>query len=202
MSLITVQQALARIYTDNKLRDDFLTNPDVVGRTLKLNCIEIQQLSKLSNKEVNMYASSLKYKRLGEIRKLLPLTNKVLGNELNKLFFQFAETYLPSKNNKHLQDAVQLTKFILNTDIQPQWILDIVRYESLWLKTINNQKLIFAGCFNYPIDILVRSLQGADFAPKLESKANITIWFRLTPKHNWHSLTIPSIDMQLKRSNK
>ncbi|MGD1920833.1 MAG: hypothetical protein ACFCAD_19295 [Pleurocapsa sp.] len=129
MSLITVQQALARIYTDSKLRDDFLTNPDVVGRTLKLNCVEIQQLSKLSKKEVNMYASSLRYKRLGEIRQLLPLTNKVLGNELNKLFFQYAQTHLPQGNKKHLQDAIAFTKFILNTvikDVNPDWLWDIV----------------------------------------------------------------------------
>ena len=195
MSLITVQQALARIYTDSKLRDEFLTNPDVVGRTLKLNCVEIQQLSNLSSQEVNMYASSLKYKRLGEIRKLLPLTVKVLGNKLNELFFQYAETYLPSKQNKHLQDAMQLCRFILNTNIQPEWTLDIVNYEYMQLQTINTKKLIFAGCFNYPIHTLIHSLD-ADFAPKPKPKANLTIWFRFTPRHKLHSLTIPLINIE------
>ncbi len=195
MSLITVQKALARIYTDSKLRDDFLTNPEVVGRTLKLNCWEIQQLSQLSSQEVNLFASSLKYKRLGEIRKLLPLTTKVLGNELNNLFFKYAETYLPRGNKKHLQDTIQFAQFILQTTtketIQPAWILDILRHEKMWLETLTEEKLMIANRFDYPIHILIHNLQTADFTPKLEPQTTITIWFRLSPQHKWHSLTIP-----------
>ena len=109
MSLTTVQKVLARIYTDSKLRDNFLTNPDVVGTSLGLNCQEIWQLSQLSSKQVNLFANSLKHKRLGEIRKLLPLTHKILGKELDRLFFKYSETYLPTGINKHLLDAIALT---------------------------------------------------------------------------------------------
>jgi hypothetical protein len=126
MSLINLQQTLARIYTDSKLRDDFLTNPDVVGNSLGLNCQEIQQLSNLSRQQVNLFANSLKRKRLGKIRKLLPLTNEILGKEFDRLFFKFSETYLPTGDKKHLLDSIAFSKFLepyLTTEkIQPLWL--------------------------------------------------------------------------------
>ena len=198
MSLIALQNALARIYTDSKLRDDFLTNPDVVGRTLKLNCVEIQQLSKLSSQQVNMFASSLKYKRLGAIRKLLPLTAKVLKNKFNQLFFQYAETYLPSKNNKHLEDAISFTKFILDTsqkDLNCDWVWDIVLYEHKFLKAIATEKLVMFGYFNYSWKSLINSLQPANSAPNIVPQRNLTIWFRFNPRNKWRSLVFPVINL-------
>ena len=159
MSLQTVQQALAHIYTNSKLRDEFLTNPDVVGRTLNLTCLEIQQLSTISTKEINIFASSLKYKRLGEVRKLLPLTVKLLGDEFNKLFFSYAETFLPSGNKKHLKDAIAFIKFILQQEFEVNWNRDIIRYEYLLLQRLNTKKLILGDRFNYPIPKLINSLE-------------------------------------------
>ena len=205
MSLITVQNALARIYTDSKLRDDFLTNPDVVGRTLRLNCVKIQQLSKLSSQEVNMFANSLKQKRLGEIRKLLPSTVKVLEGEFNKLFFQYAETYLPNKNNKHLEDAIAFTEFILNKppeDINSSLVSDVLLYEHRRLKAIGSNKPIVFDRFNYSLQSLINNLQTANLTstPKLAPQKNLTIWFRLTSRNKWRLITIPIINLQFLKN--
>ncbi|VEP11310.1 conserved hypothetical protein [Hyella patelloides LEGE 07179] len=193
MSLSTVQQVLARIYTDSKLRDDFLTNPDVVGISFGLNCQEIQQLSKLSRQQVDLFARSLKRKRLGEIRKLLPLTNQALGKEFNPLFFQYSETYLPTGNKKHLLDAIAFTKFLLQqltTDnTQPVSVLDVLRYEAVRLKMFEGKRLLFCNRFYYHLETLINSLH-SDSPLIPYPQPNIGIWFRL-PNSQWRSLFIP-----------
>ena len=88
--------------------------------------------------QVNLFASSLKHKRLGEIRKLLPLTYKVLGKEFDSLFVKYFETYLPTGSKKNLQDAVAFSNFIeeyLSKDnAYHSWLLDVLHYEKARLK--------------------------------------------------------------------
>jgi len=199
MSLATVQQVLAHIYTDSKLRNDFFTNPDTVGRTLGLNCQEIQQLSQLSRQEVNLFAVSLKHKRLGEIRKLMPLTNKVLKQEFDRLFFRYAETYLPKGSKKHLGDAIQFTQFIeqitRTETIEPTWIVDVLRYEKICLETLPSKRLFISDRFNYEVEPLIHSLQTQDSTPVLNLKAKIGIWFRFSQSQQWRSLFISIPDL-------
>jgi hypothetical protein len=201
MSLIDLQQALARIYTNSKLRDDFLTNPDVVGNSLGLNCLEIQQLSQLSSQQVNLFASSLKRKRLGEIRKLLPLTNKILGKEFDRLFFSFAETYLPSGSKKHLFDSIAFSKFLLQhlttNHLQPLYLSDILRYETIRLKMLQGRQLLICDRFNYHPESLVNSLH-SEFQSVLHTQPVIGIWFKLTANSRWRSLFIPLIGFRLR----
>lgn len=194
MSLSTVQQVLARIYTDSKLRDDFLTNPDVVGVSLGLNCQEISQLSKLSTQQVNLFANSLKHKRLGEIRKLLPLTNKALGKDFQRLFFEYCETYLPTGSKKHLLDAITFIQFLLQrltTDnTQAVWVLDLLRYEKIRLKMFEGKRFFMSDRFNYHLELLINSLN-AEPQAILNPQPTIGIWFQLTPNSQWGSLFIP-----------
>jgi hypothetical protein len=198
MSLMILQQTLARIYTDRKLRDDFLTNPDVVGNSLGLNCQEIQQLSNLSPQQVNLFANSLKRKRLGEIRKLLPLTNNILGKEFDRLFFKFSETYLPTGNKKHLLDSIAFSEFLeryliqsLTTDkIQLVWLLDVLRYETIKLKMFQGKQFLICDRFNYDLESLIDSLH-SNSQPILKPQPTIGIWFKLTSNSNLRSLFIP-----------
>ena len=194
MSLQRVQQVLAAIYTDSKLRDNFFTNPDVVGISLGLNCQEIAQLSKLSRQQVNLFASSLKHKRLGEIHKLLPLSYKLLGKKFDRLFFQYSEGYLPKGNKKHLLDAVAFSNFLqeyLTTDNPyPTWLLDVLRYEKVRLKMLQGKRLLICHRFNYSLEFLINSL---DFnsQPRLTFQPNIGIWFKLTPNSKLRCVFIP-----------
>ncbi len=196
MSLLTVQQVLARIYTDSKLRDDFLTNPDVVGINLGLNCQEIAQLSKLSRQQVNLFASSLKRKRLGEIHKLLPLSYKVLGKKFDRLFSKYSETYLPTGSKKHLLDAVFFSNFLQEylTRDNPYstWLLDILDYEKVKLKMLQRKRLFICDRFDYNLESLINSL---DFnsQPRLTFQPNIGIWFKLIPNSKLRCvfITIP-----------
>lgn len=193
MSLINSQQALARIYTNSKFRDDFLTNPDVVGNRLGLNCQEIQQLSQLSSQQVNLFASSLKRKRLGEIRKLLPLTNKILKQEFDRLFFSFAETYLPTGSRKHLLDSIAFSNFVkqnLTTDKNQLWLFDIWSYEIVRLNLLLGNKQLIWSRFNYQIKTLIANVEN-NLISAPSPQPNVGIWFKLTPNSQWRSLFLP-----------
>lgn len=193
MSLVNLQQVLARIYTNSKLRDDFLTNPDVVGNSLGLNCQEIQQLSQLSSQQVNLFASSLKRKRLGEIRKLLPLTNKILKKEFDRLFFSFAETYLPTGSRKHLLDSIAFGNFIkqnLTTEKNQLWLVDIWSYETIRLNMLLGKKQLIWSRFNYQIEALIAKVEH-DCLSVPNPQPTIGIWFKLTPNSLWRSLFLP-----------
>lgn len=192
MSLATVQQALSLISTDSRLRDDFLTNPDVVGKKLGLNHQEIQQLTRLSSPKANLFINSIQRKRLAKIHKLLPLTYKVLSKDLDILFLKYADTYLPTKSHNHSQDAIALAEFMqqiaTREKIKPRWVLDVLRYEKTWLILGNSRSLFKCVSFNYPIKLLIYDLQTADFAPALKPRITLGIWLRFLPNKPWKTI--------------
>ncbi len=87
-----------------------------------------------------MVAIFLKRKRLGEVRELLPMTAKALNKDFSKLFWQYAETYNPQGIKKHLCDAIAFATYIEKiATIEPEWILDLVKYEKTWLEAKPNR---------------------------------------------------------------
>src|SRR5687767_13985849 len=95
MGLIVIQEAMARLYTDTGLREQFFSDPESVCEFLGLDSKEFEQLSQLSRTQVDHFAGSLQQKRLNEVEKLLPLTRRALGKEFVRLFFEFAESFVP-----------------------------------------------------------------------------------------------------------
>ncbi|MBW4621023.1 MAG: hypothetical protein KME17_16910 [Cyanosarcina radialis HA8281-LM2] len=113
MELAVIQKSLALFYTDSKLRSRFFANPLQVQEELGLSEQKVLELSTLSPSQVNLFATSLKHKRLGEVRELLPLTAWKLGKKFNSLFWQYAETYMPEGIRKHHNDAIAFATFIV-----------------------------------------------------------------------------------------
>jgi hypothetical protein len=180
MGLAQTQQVLAQLYTNTELRERFSANPQVVGAELGLSLEEAQQLAKLSVREVNVFANSLKWKRLGEVRELLPRTAKVLGKNFTTLFWRYADTYLPTGIKKHRQDAIAFANFIIKVvpaeNIELAWVSDLVRYEKTWLLAYQNHSRLNVRWFRYPIDKLAspEALHGVMMQP------TIAVWWRLS----------------------
>ncbi|MBD2296084.1 hypothetical protein H6G06_22040 [Anabaena sphaerica FACHB-251] len=172
MGLVETQKFFAQLYTNSQLRERFFANPDVVGLDLGLSLDEIQQLSQLSAKDVNIFANSLKWKRLGEVRELLPRTARVLGKDFNALFWRYAETYLPPGIKKHQNDAISFANFIVKTaqeeSIEPAWISDLVRYEKTWLLAYKSHLYLQICWFSYAIHL------------DCTVEPTIAIWWRLS----------------------
>ncbi|WP_414578898.1 hypothetical protein [Anabaena sp. CCY 9402-a] len=171
MGLETTQQVLAQLYTNTELRERFFANPQAVGLEMGLNCDEAQQLAQLSAQQVNVFANSLKWKRLGEVRELLPRTAKEMGKNFTTLFWRYAETPIPQGMKKHRQDAIAFANFIIQVTqtegIEPAYIGDLVRYEKTWLLTYDSAICWRICWFGYAIH--------QDFS----KKPAIAIWLRL-----------------------
>lgn len=175
MGLAQTQQVLAQLYTNTELRNRFFANPQSVGAELGLSDEEINQLSQLSAQQVNIFANSLKWKRLGEVRELLPRTARVLGKNFNDLFWRYAETHIPQGINKHREDAIAFASFIQKQDIEPAWVSDLVRYEKTWLLAYDSPRCLQVCWFRYPIDKLGNTQE-------IHRQLTLAIWWRLTAR--------------------
>lgn len=173
---LALQPILAQLYTNAELRSRFFAHPQLVGAQLGLNTTQIQQLSLLSAPQVNLFATSLKRKRLGEVRELLPLTAKALNKDFSKLFWQYAETYNPQGIKKHLLDAIAFASYIEKiANIEPDWILDLVRYEKAWLEATEPNRRLIVRRFRYAITQSEGNFQ-------VLRQPYLAIWFRLLPR--------------------
>ncbi|BBD67325.1 hypothetical protein NIES4072_53810 [Nostoc commune NIES-4072] len=178
MGLAQTQEVLAQLYTNTDLRERFFANPETVGAELGLSCDEAQKLAQLSAKEVNIFANSLKWKRLGEVRQLLPRTARALGKNFTALFWRYAQTHVPKGIKKHKEDAIAFANFIFKVaqeeNLDPFWISDLVRYEKTWLLAYEPTSRLIVCWFGYPVGIA--SAEG------MKRQPTIAIWFRFSKR--------------------
>jgi hypothetical protein len=111
MPLQEQQNLLARLYTDNSYRAEFLKEPSSFGESIGIPPEEAAALADVAACEVEWFAESLVSKRLREVRKMLPLTAQELGaREFDRRFREFCEGYSPTGVKKHLEDSLAFTK--------------------------------------------------------------------------------------------
>jgi hypothetical protein len=177
MGLAETQQFLAKLYTNSELRTDFFTNPEIACVEMGLSLGDVEKLRKLSAAEINIFANSLKWKRLGEVRELLPRTARVLGKNFTALFWQYAENYLPQGIKKHREDAIAFANFIIKVaqteGIEPVWMIDLVRYEQTWLLADELPRCLMVCWLRYPIDKL-------EISEIICQQTTLAIWWRLS----------------------
>jgi hypothetical protein len=149
MSLLEQQNLLARLYTDEGFRRDFLHEPLKIGTENGLNETEIDELSKVMPDELNFFSESLFVKRLREVEKLLPLTHKVLAKDFQKHFRQFTNNYNPQTVKKHLEDAFEFCKYLQAQRINTK---DAAKFEQAKLEIYGHGKSFRFVLLNYNIE--------------------------------------------------
>lgn len=170
MSLLETQNFLARLYTENKLRRNFLAEPEKVGRENGLSKTEIEELLDIFHEELEFFAESLFYKRLREVEKFLPLTKNVSGENFEKCFRAFADSYLPSGVQRHLEDAVEFCAFLQKSKSVSDVEKNTAKFEQA--------KLEFYG---FEKRLVIRILQ-YDLKTKQKNR-HLAVWFRLGRRH-------------------
>lgn len=182
MGLVEIQRTLARLYTDATLRERFFGDPLGVGRELGLSDEEARELARLQEQQVNSFADSLRSKRFLEVTKLLPMTNRVLGEEFAAHFKTYAATYKPAGVKKHLGDAcafaLYLEKRIRRARKHPRWVLDLLRYERARLKAADPARRVVARLFRHDISRLVRSVARREENPATDRRFTVAVWWR------------------------
>jgi len=152
MSLLEAQNFLARIYTDENLRREFLSAPEKIGRANNLTETEINELAEVFPEELNSFAESLFYKRLREVEKFLPLTKYLLKQDFEKYFRLFADSYLPSTVKKHLEDAVEFCNYLQKNNRISDVAKNTAKFEQARLEFFGNEKRLVVKIFDYDIN--------------------------------------------------
>lgn len=154
MSLLEQQNLLAKLYTEDTFRREFLSNPLKIGAENNLNEAEIAELTEVMPEELNFFSESLFFKRLREVEKLLPLTHKVLAENFQIHFRDFTGNYNPQSVKKHLEDAIEFCKYLQTNRIVTK---DAAKFEQTKLEFYGNGKSFKFVWLNYNIET---------FAPK------------------------------------
>ncbi len=181
MSLLNVQNFLARLYTDENLRRDFLSASERIGRENNLTEKEIAELAAIFPEELKLFADSLVWKRLREVEKLLPLTRNILGKDFERFFRQFASRFTPASIKKHLEDAIAFADFLQTEEVEPFWVRDAAKFEQTKLEFNNFGKRFVYEIFDCDIKEFIRQNANAP-AGEIRKKKTLAIWIRFGNK--------------------
>jgi hypothetical protein len=179
MSLYEQQNFLARLYTDENLRRSFLSEPAKIGAENDLSENEIDELAAVIPDELNFFADSLFWKRLREVEKFLPLTQKVLAGDFEKHFREFAQIYNPKSIKKHLEDAVEFCSFVQNCAISPVWKKDLVKFEQARLLFNSNAERFVFRKFDFDIREILKQISGAETDDDFPKRRLFAVWLRI-----------------------
>src|SRR5262249_30591471 len=112
MGLLDLQSALTRLYTDSAFRARFFTDAAEACREIPLTADQQRLLAALDRAQVERFARSLKHKRLGQVRELLPATTHLLGEALASSFFAYCDRQ-PSALER-IEEAVAFIDHLLS----------------------------------------------------------------------------------------
>lgn len=180
MSLLEQQNFLARLYTDENLRKDFLAEPGKIGAENDLDENEIRELAGIVPAELNFFADSLFWKRLREAEKFLPLTKRALETDFEKYFRLFANQFLPKTIKKHLEDAFRFCEYLQTAEIEFVWKKELARFEQARLVFNSGEKDFVCRTFDFDIRQIVKHLADGDGAAKNDfpQRKTYAVWLR------------------------
>ena len=186
MSLLETQNFLARLYTDENLRREFVVAPEKIGSENNLKPGEIAELAKILPEELNSFSESLFYKRLREVEKLLPLMRKILKKDFERHFREFANIFLPESNKKHFEDAINFADSLANQENEFVWLKDIARFEKTRSEFNVLQKRFSMILLDYDVRLILEntSNEKSDLFTNLKKRKTAVIWLRFGNKVN------------------
>ena len=111
MSALEVQHLLARLYTDPRLLEEFLSDREGFCEKHANGCGEL--IRQIDPEQLEFFAVSLRSKRSGEVKKLLPMTVRALGSRFGEEFDRHAANTLASGDKKHLADAMAFCEWLI-----------------------------------------------------------------------------------------
>ena len=150
MGLVEVQRALARLYTDEELRQRFFDDPAKVGVELQLSDRESAELQAME--DLPYFAQTLVKKRALVASHLLRRTARCLGSQFGALFQRYAPSYRPRGVRKHQGDAIQFASWLSENCQDPVWVREVARYESGWLEMWKADASLLVRSFSFHVD--------------------------------------------------
>lgn len=187
MGLAEFQTALARLYTDQSFRVLLRNDERAFAAGARLTPGEVAQLHTVAG-EIEEFARSLIAKRLGEVRKRLPLSSGMVpAKDFSSVFQRYAETDSANGCSKtgtdiHREDAIRFVAFVERSGLQwpsaPAWVTDLLRYESAWLQMVDPGRKFLLCRFHFPMKRLTRALAAGNLTPEMAAQPSLGLWWR------------------------
>jgi hypothetical protein len=179
MGLAEIQGALARLYVDPALRGRFFDDPAGVGLELGLDAGESRQLAGISRRQVEQFADSLRRKRRDQVRRIIPIAARALGDRFDGLFERYVEGSAPRGSKADLDDAIGFVDTLgrWGDGDRPPWVVDLARYELAWCQAVRSGRRPVVRVFRFPVARLVRD---RTLAGSIAPRSNLAIWWRPT----------------------
>lgn len=108
------QPTLWRLYTNTSFRREFLFNKEEFYQKYNVPVDIVHFLNDTSAHELANYAETLLMQRMNNVKKLLPLTFKLLGKDIHVHFLKFCDSNTSNGTHKQENDAPLFILYLLN----------------------------------------------------------------------------------------
>jgi hypothetical protein len=181
MSLAALQTALAKILTDEKLRNEFLAERVTTVRRLNMSTADAEALLKVDTLALRNFTDCLRSKRILDVRKVLPLTCQVLGDEFDRL--SRAAIKGPPRAGRHRADAAALVRHLCESfPHRSTWVADLARYELAFVIAGTAGTCCILRRFRFPVASIARTVLSGRPSDGVTPRTSIGLWLRLGTK--------------------
>jgi hypothetical protein len=200
MGLAEIQGALAQLYVDQTLRDRFFADPVGVGAELRLGADEARDLAGVSRRQVEQFAGSLRRKRRDQVRRVIPIAARALGDRFGGLFERYIAESAPRGSKADLDDAIGFVDALVRCteEDRPPWVVDLARYELTWRQAVRSGIRPVVRAFRFPVASLAAG-RPAD-AAAVSPRPTLAVWWRPTPRGRIRHIVVRLPAFALRRS--
>ncbi len=187
MGLREVQAALARLFTDEVARDEFLADPKGGAAALGLGEDDARHLAAIAPQSLARFAGGLKSKRILDARKKLPLTAQALGARFADHWRAATTSTAARREIADVQAmAERLSRLAAQGSIEPPWIGDLARYEAAFVEASVRRFGLRMRMFDYPIATLALALRAGALREAVAPRRTLAIWARAPGRRLFH----------------
>jgi hypothetical protein len=181
MALTRIQATLARLFTDAPFRASFFADPIAAGGSLGLEPSQASALAELSANAVEQFVASIGRKRLDDVRKVLPLTARALGDAFDR--HALATIVGAARPGRHRDDARALVDHLCRLSrsdkLEPPWAADLARYEATFVDALHRSACLWVRRFRFPVARLATAIHCGASIGNIEPRMTIGVWLRV-----------------------
>jgi hypothetical protein len=182
MGLSEIDRILARLSTDEALRERFVREPVAVAREFGLTASESRRLRREAAARHGSFARSARELLLVEIGKLLPLSHRALGSRFDSHLNRYISAHEPGGIERLFGDTLDfadyLEKRLREERVGSGWTLDLLSYERARVKAADPNRRLVVAFFRHDISRLVRSVARKEEQPAAVRRATVAVWWR------------------------
>ncbi|HYY98559.1 MAG TPA: hypothetical protein VE642_08210 [Pyrinomonadaceae bacterium] len=182
MGLSEIEQILARLSSDESLRERFANDPFALGRELGLSATGTRQLRRAAAEHFDSLAATPRERRFVQVYKLLPLTHRVLRGRFTYYFDRYVAEHGAVSFERLFGDVLAFADYLeermRDDHLGSGWTLDLLRFEKARIKAADPNRRLVVATFRHDISRLVRGVarKGELFAAV--RRRSVAVWWR------------------------